>query len=204
MDLNSSMLCSYTNFLRTDFGIYNPNIIGIRQLGDCSQWYVVFDYKGYRFHLSQGIRYYLKGYNEKYYALEVYNSQNNIICDTASANKIDVINFINKITMNTYQKALIEEHSQLAVRTQNLHDYIYGDASQNDDKVEFANKCIQLRAMKNYEEALRARLENADVVYENGQYFEKVASIQKVIVPPATEDAGSDFDADGENAPQGE
>lgn len=106
--------------------------------------------------------------------------------------------------MNTYQKALIEEHSQLAVRTQNLNNYIYSEQSQNDNKIEFANKCIQLRAMKNYEEALRARLENADVVFENGQYFEKVASIQQVIIPPANEGAGSDFDADGENAPQGE
>lgn len=106
--------------------------------------------------------------------------------------------------MNNYQKALIDEHAALAVRTQSLHDYVYSEASKNDDRVEFANKCVQLSAMKKYEEALRARLENTNVVFENGQYFEKVASIQKVIVPPANEGEGSDFDADGEDAAQGE
>ena len=79
--------------------------------------------------------------------------------------------------MNSYQKDLIEEHSQLVVRTQALHEYIYSDKSDNDNKVEFANKCIQLSAMKKYEEALRARLENQGVFFENSQYFERVAQI---------------------------
>ena len=79
--------------------------------------------------------------------------------------------------MNTYQKALIDEHAALTVLTQKLHDYIYSEESKNDNKVEFANKCIQLRAMKNYEEALRARLENQGVFFENGQYFERVAQL---------------------------
>ena len=106
--------------------------------------------------------------------------------------------------MNNYQKALIDEHSELIVRIEKLHNYIYSEVSKDDDKVEFANKCIQLRAMKNYEEALRARLENAKVVFENGKYFENVATIEKVIVPPAIEGQGSDFDADGETASQNE
>ena len=101
--------------------------------------------------------------------------------------------------MNTYQKDLIEEHSKLVVRINNLHNFIYSDKSEIDNKIEFANKCIQLRAMKNYEEALRARLENAKVVFENGKYFENIATIEKVIVPPAIEGQGSDFDADNEN-----
>lgn len=82
--------------------------------------------------------------------------------------------------MNDYQKSLIEEHSQLVVRTQTLHDYIYSNKSDKDNKIEFANKCIQLASMKKYEEALRARLENAGVVFENGNYFERVASITPV------------------------
>lgn len=106
--------------------------------------------------------------------------------------------------MNTYQKDLIEEHSKLVVRINNLHNFIYSDRSEIDDKIEFANKCIQLAAMTKYEEALRARLENAKVVFENGKYFENVATIEKVIVPPAIKGQGSDFDVDGETASQNE
>ena len=97
--------------------------------------------------------------------------------------------------MNNYQKALVEEHSGLAVRVSKLHDYIYSDKSNNDNRVEFANKCIQLAAMKKYEEALRARLENAGIVFEEGQYFEKVASITPCVDAdmPAK---GNDFDKD--------
>lgn len=80
--------------------------------------------------------------------------------------------------MENYHKRLIEEHSQLVVRIQKLHNYVYSDRSNVDNKVEFANKCIQLAAMKKYEEALRARFENAGIVFENGEYFEHVASIK--------------------------
>ena len=84
--------------------------------------------------------------------------------------------------MNSYQKALIEEHSNLVVRIQKLHDWIYSDKPIKDDKVEFANKCIQLAAMKKYEEALCARIENSGITFENGQYFERVASITPVML----------------------
>ena len=80
--------------------------------------------------------------------------------------------------MLDFVKRMVEEHSQLIINIHNLHDYIYSDNSNNDDKVEFANKCIQLAAMKKYEEALRARLENQSVFFENGQYFERVAEIK--------------------------
>lgn len=80
--------------------------------------------------------------------------------------------------MEKYQKEMIEEHSDLVVRIQNLHNYVYSDQSNADNKVEFANKCIQLAAMKKYEEALRARIENAGIVFENGNYFEHIASIK--------------------------
>lgn len=80
--------------------------------------------------------------------------------------------------MLDFVQRMVEEHSQLVVRTQVLHEYIYSDKSNNDNKVEFANKCIQLSAMKKYEEALRARLENQSVFFENGQYFERVAEIK--------------------------
>ena len=80
--------------------------------------------------------------------------------------------------MLDFVQRMVEEHSQLVVRTQALHEYIYSDKSDNDNKVEFANKCIQLAAMKKYEEALRARLENQSVFFENSQYFEHVAEIK--------------------------
>lgn len=80
--------------------------------------------------------------------------------------------------MEQYQKEMIEEHSGLVVRIQKLHNYVYSDKANVDNKVEFANKCIQLAAMKKYEEALRARFENAGIVFSNGEYFEHVASIK--------------------------
>lgn len=80
--------------------------------------------------------------------------------------------------MEKYQKEMIEEHSGLVVRIQKLHNYVYSDKSNADNKVEFANKCIQLASMKKYEEALRARFENAGIVFQNGEYFEHVASIK--------------------------
>lgn len=99
--------------------------------------------------------------------------------------------------MKDYQKRMIEEHCELVVRIQKLHDYIYSDKSNADNKVEFANKCIQLAAMKKYEEALRARMENAGITFENGNYFERISSITSTIIPPIAT-TGSDYDIDEE------
>lgn len=79
--------------------------------------------------------------------------------------------------MEDFVKRMIEEHSQLVVRINALDSYIYSKQSDVDNKVEFANKCIQLSAMRTYEEALRARLENQNVVYSNGEYLNVVAKI---------------------------
>lgn len=99
--------------------------------------------------------------------------------------------------MNNYQKSLIEEHSQLVVRIEKLHDWIYSNKPIKDDKFEFANKCIQLTAMTKYEEALRARLENIGVIFEEGDYFERVATTNQPI--PTTENCcGSDYDVDSD------
>ena len=100
--------------------------------------------------------------------------------------------------MEKYQKEMIEEHSGLVVRIQKLHDYIYSDKSNEDNKVEFANKCIQLASMKKYEEALRARIENIGITFENGNYFEHVAAI-KVNEPEPTTTAGDSGNNDVEN-----
>ena len=98
--------------------------------------------------------------------------------------------------MNNYQKDLIEEHSNLVVRINVLNNNVYGSASDVDNKVEFANKCIQLAAMKKYEEALRARIENTGIMFNNGEYLERVATITPVICDDNT---GSDSNADAEN-----
>ena len=79
--------------------------------------------------------------------------------------------------MVEFVKRMIDEHAELVVRIQKLHNYVYSEASDKDNKTEFANKCIQLAAMKKYEEALRARLENQGVFFDNSQYFERVAQI---------------------------
>lgn len=88
--------------------------------------------------------------------------------------------------MNAYQKALVEEHSQLVIRIDALHNYIYSEKSDKDNKVEFANKCIQLASMKKYEEALSARLANANILFENNNYYESVGCIMPK--------QGSDYD----------
>ena len=80
--------------------------------------------------------------------------------------------------MVEFVKRMIDEHAELVVRIQKLHDYLYSEASDKDNKPEFANKCIQLAAMKKYEESLRARLENQGVFFENSQYFERVGEIK--------------------------
>lgn len=100
--------------------------------------------------------------------------------------------------MENYQKTLIEEHSQLVVRIQKLHNYVYSDKSNVDNKIEFANKCIQLASMKKYEEALRARFENAGIVFENGEYFEHVASIKADVPKDNSEENGENREQEQE------
>ena len=94
--------------------------------------------------------------------------------------------------MVDFVKRMVDEHSQLVIRIQKLHEYIYSDKSDKDNKVEFANKCIQLSAMKKYEEALRARLENQGIFFENGQYFDKVAEIKPTVTPATPEEGQND------------
>lgn len=79
--------------------------------------------------------------------------------------------------MKNFVKRMCEEHAELVVRVKKLHDFIYSNASDKVSKVEFANMCIQLAAMKKYEEALRARLENQGIFFENGVYLERVGCI---------------------------
>lgn len=103
--------------------------------------------------------------------------------------------------MKNFVKRMVEEHSELVARIDKLQNYVYGPESDKDDKIEFANKAIQLGAMKKYEEALRARLENQNIVIDglspNLEYFEKVASL--TLVDVEMPEAGNDYDIDKES-----
>ena len=94
--------------------------------------------------------------------------------------------------MVEFVKRMIDEHTELVIRIQKLHNYVYSEASDKDNKPEFANKCIQLAAMKKYEEALRARLENQSVFFENGQYFEHIAQIKTALATETPEEDQND------------
>lgn len=83
--------------------------------------------------------------------------------------------------MESFVKRMIEEHSQLVVRINALEQFLYSENSDVVVKPQFGNMCIQLKAMRVYAEALEARLVNQNIVYEDGQYFERVADIKKTI-----------------------
>jgi len=80
--------------------------------------------------------------------------------------------------MEGYIDRMIQEHKELVVRINKLHDWVYGGAHEKVDAAEFANEAIQLKAMKVYEEALRARLFNAGVNYVDGQYLVSIDSVE--------------------------
>ena len=79
--------------------------------------------------------------------------------------------------MKKYVKRMVEEHSDLYVRIAELHDDIYNTDTSHINNADFANMCIQLNAMRQYEKCLIARLNNAGVSFDNGAYHECVAVI---------------------------
>lgn len=85
--------------------------------------------------------------------------------------------------MKDFVKRMVVEHKELVARIEKLHNYIYSEKSNADDKVEFANKCIQLASMKKYEEALRARLENQGIGFNGTDYVEVVRFDNKEDAP---------------------
>jgi len=88
------------------------------------------------------------------------------------------INKNNKDKMEGYIERMVQEHKELVPRIEKLHNWVYGGAHKKVDAAEFANECIQLKAMKVYEEALRARLFNAGVNYVDGQYLVAIDNIE--------------------------
>jgi hypothetical protein len=111
------------------------------------------------------------------------------ICDIGINNCI--LNKINYIYMEDYVARMIQEHAQLVTRIDKLHNFIYNECGYprpfNPSKVtvvDYANMCIQLKAMKVYRDALGARLENAGIWYDGTTYREEVATVQEVLKNP--------------------
>ena len=103
-----------------------------------------------------------------------------IAIDTNSNFKFTSTNYINQNNKNKMEnniQQMIQEHKELVPRIENLHAWVHGDAYKTVNAVEFGNECIQLKGMKVYEEALRARLFNAGVNYVDGQYLIAIDSI---------------------------
>lgn len=90
--------------------------------------------------------------------------------------------------MESYIERMIQEHKELIVRINKLHAWVYGGAHEKVDAAEFANEAIQLRAMKVYEEALRARLINAGINFVDGEYLISIDHIENEEESPANND----------------
>ena len=99
--------------------------------------------------------------------------------------------------MNAEVQQLMQEHSQLIVRINELDNELYGNGgfntmtditnNQTQDDIfcnmtEFGNKGIQLASMRTYLKALECRLNNRNIFFKNGEYFEKVGVIIKTSV----------------------
>lgn len=116
--------------------------------------------------------------------------ENYTLCDRQIHNK-NCIN-LNKINyMEDYVARMIQEHAQLVTLIDKLHDFIYNECGypkpfdpSKVTVVDYANMCIQLKAMKVYRDALGARLENAGIWFDGTTYREEVASIKQVLDNP--------------------
>lgn len=78
--------------------------------------------------------------------------------------------------MEDFVKRMIEEHAQLNTRTIKLDQYLNKNR-KTEDKIEFANKLVQLSHMKGYLKALTARLENQGVLFQDNEYKQTIARI---------------------------
>lgn len=78
--------------------------------------------------------------------------------------------------MKTYVKNMVIEHQELCEKINNLHNFVYNEkASEKVNKVDYANMCIQLNAMKTYANALECRINNQGIyIDETGEYVQKV------------------------------
>lgn len=94
--------------------------------------------------------------------------------------------------MEDFVKRIVEEHKQLVVRIEKLNNFIYNEDTSHVSKADFANLCMQLSAMRQYERCLRARLANHGITFEDNDYYLIIDRIDD----PIEEDKGSDNDID--------
>lgn len=111
------------------------------------------------------------GYNY-YITLERGNSKFPLLLENVVNNfRIVILSDKNK-NMEDFVKRMIVEHKELCERIGKLHAWVFGDQVHTVvDAIEYANECIQLRAMKIYEEALRARLHNQGIEVDGDNYY---------------------------------
>lgn len=94
--------------------------------------------------------------------------------------------------MEKHVARMVQEHSELVSRIEKLDNFLYGNGglnihthiknNQTQDELlrnmtEYANKCMQLMNMRSYLNALTCRLNNEGIRFENGTYFEAVATM---------------------------
>lgn len=109
--------------------------------------------------------------------------------------------------MNKYTQQLVNEHSNLIIRINNLENYLYSKEQLNplvniennktqdaimSNMIEFANQSIQLRSMKTELLAIECRLNNKGIFFEDGAYLERVAKIVKEEPKPIEKDNDGD------------
>lgn len=94
--------------------------------------------------------------------------------------------------MEDFVKRIVDEHKQLIVRIEKLNNFIYNEDTSHVSKADFANLCMQLSAMRQYERCLRARLANHGIAFEDNDYYLIIDRIDD----PIKENKGSDNDID--------
>ena len=80
---------------------------------------------------------------------------------------------------------LIDEHKFVYNRLIQLDDQVYNQDTSNIEKIDFANLCVMLSAIRQYEKCLLALLMNEGIIFENGVYFSKVGEIKDNILKDA-------------------
>lgn len=98
--------------------------------------------------------------------------------------------------MKDFLKKLIDEHKQLVVRLEKLDKFIYHEDTSHVSKADFANLCMQLSAMRQYERCLLARLVNNGIAFEDNEYYLIIDRVGEPNKEDKSSDKGSDNDID--------
>lgn len=89
-------------------------------------------------------------------------------------------------------KNMINEHKQLVIRIAELDEFVYSNPKADEiSRADFANMCLQLKAMRNYEEALAARLSNKGINFVDGKY---ITIVDEITQEDADKEKGEEAD----------